>query len=262
MMKLTISNQRGGVGKTTTAITLARCYAEAGKKVLLIDTDAQGSVRLVLGLTAQKQLVDFLNDGAALSEVVVEAYPGLDVMCSNKNTVKVEGNLSSTMAREMSFYGAFQAYEADYDVMIFDVAPSISSLHSCCIAYSKYVLVPVSMDQLAVEGLGATLSSIATLNKWFNLNCQCLGFLPTQVDHRLSGTTVVLRQLEQMSAATGIKVVHGIRTDHGVNRAVRERKFVQDFDPKSKAVEDYRVAAKEILEIAAVLDGETTQARG
>src|SRR5690349_6217045 len=121
MIKLTVSNQRGGVGKTTTALTLARCYADAGKKVLLVDTDAQGSIWLILGLDPQKWLVNFLNDGAALSEVVVKAHPNIDIICSNKGTVKAESNLNSAMAREMAFYGAFQPYESDYDVMLFDV---------------------------------------------------------------------------------------------------------------------------------------------
>jgi cellulose biosynthesis protein BcsQ len=214
---------------------------------------------LVLGLKPHKWLVDFLNDGAALTEVVVKVHPGIDVICSNKGTVKAEGNLNAVMAREMAFYGAFQAYESDYDVMLYDVAPSISSLHGCCIAYSKSVLVPVSMDQLAVEGAGASLNSIEVLNKWYNLACRCVGFLPTQVDHRLSGTTVVLRQLERLSDETKIKVIHGIRTDHTVNRAVREHVFLQDFDPKSKAVEDYTIASNEILEVLAVLDGQQAQ---
>jgi chromosome partitioning protein len=259
MMKLTVSNQRGGVGKTTTALTLARCYADSGKRVLLVDTDAQGSIWLVLGLEPQKWLVNFLNDGAALSDVVVKVHPNIDVICSNKGTVKAEGNLANAMAREMAFYGAFQPYEADYDVMLFDVAPSISSLHGCCIAYSKHVLVPVSMDQLAVEGAGASLNSIEILNKWYNLSCRCVGFLPTQVDHRLSGTTVVLRQLERLSEETKIPVIHGIRTDHTVNRAVREHSFLQDFDPKAKAVEDYAIAAKEILEVVAAINGQQAQ---
>lgn len=261
MIKLTVSNQRGGVGKTTTAFTLARCWADEGKRVLLVDTDAQGSIWLVLNLEPQKWLVNFLTDGAALSEVVVPAYKNLDVICSNKGTVKAESNLNATMAREMAFYGAFQTYEQDYDVMIFDVAPSISSLHGCCIAYSKNVLIPVSMDLLAVEGAGASLNSIAILNKHYNLGCRCIGFLPTQVDHRLSGTTVVLRQLDQLSEETGIKVIHSIRTDHTINRASREHEFLQDFDPKCKAVEDYTAAASEITELMAVLHGHQAQAR-
>ena len=261
MIKLTVSNQRGGVGKTTTAFTLARCWADEGKRVLLVDTDAQGSIWLVLQLEPQKWLVNFLTDGAALSEVVVKAHERLDVICSNKGTVKAESNLNATMAREMAFYGAFQPYEADYDVMIFDVAPSISSLHGCCIAYTRNVLIPVSMDLLAVEGAGASLNSISILNKHYQLGCKCIGFLPTQVDHRLSGTTVVLRQLEQLSQETGIKVIHGIRTDHTVNRAAREHEFLQDFDPKSKAAEDYLAAAREISELVAVTDGQAQPAR-
>src|ERR1051326_5257959 len=86
VIRLVISNQRGGVAKTTTAVILARAFAERGRKVLLIDTDSQGSIRTILGLKPEFHLADFLVRDRAFRECVVEACPNVHVMCSNRDT--------------------------------------------------------------------------------------------------------------------------------------------------------------------------------
>jgi chromosome partitioning protein len=246
MIRLTVSNQRGGVGKTTTALTLARCFADRGKKVLVVDTDSQGSIWMTLALEPPGWLHQLVNDGLALSQLVAPAGPNLDVLCSDRRTMRIEATLSSTTAREMVFVSLLAPAEQVYDVIIFDVSPSISNLQSCSIAYTKNVLIPVGMDWLSVEGARASMQSIEVLNKFLHLGCQCVGFLPTMVDQRLSATEVVLRALEQYSEQSGVPVLHGIRTDQTVNRAFRNQKFLQDWDPKSKALEDYKIAADQI----------------
>ena len=250
MIKITISNQRGGVGKTITALTLARCLADEGKRVLLIDTDSQGSVWMALRLEPQYWLHHLVNDQMALSQVVVKAHEKIDVVCSDRRTMRVEGTLNAAMAKEMVFYEILRVAESDYDAVLFDVAPSISNLQGCAMAYSRNVLIPVSMDSLAVEGAMASLTSIEMLNRLLKLGCRCIGFLPTQIDQRTSATEVVLRTLDEQSKEQGIPLLPSIRTDQSVNKALRNHSFLQDWDPKSRALEDYQAACKMILKLS------------
>ena len=126
MIKIVVSNQRGGVGKTTTAATLARCFAELGKRVLLIDTDSQGSVSAVLGLKPEYTLYDFLITQIAFKMCVVPAHPRIDVLCSDRRTMEAEDVITSRMGREMAFEQAFIPHEQEYDTVLIDVAPSLT----------------------------------------------------------------------------------------------------------------------------------------
>jgi chromosome partitioning protein len=242
-----VSNQRGGVGKTTTVITLARCLADRGKRVLIVDTDSQGSIWMSLGLKPTAFLHQFINEQYAVSKTVTTAHPSIDVICSDRRTMGVEGILNGAVAREMIFYSLLKPAENLYDVILFDVAPSITHLQSCAMAYAQNVLVPVAMDALSTQGAMASLQTISLLNEFFKLNCRCVGFLPTMVDQRLSATDMVLTTLRAASTKTGIAVMHGIRTDQAINKALRSNKFLQDYDPKSRALEDYNTACEFLL---------------
>ncbi|MFZ0591872.1 MAG: ParA family protein [Bryobacteraceae bacterium] len=257
MIRLTISNQRGGVGKTTTTLTLARSLAEQGKRVLVIDTDSQGSVYLALGLAPAGWLHQFVNDGLSITRVATKVHDRIDVICSDRRSMRVEVALGAATAKEMTFYSLLSCAEQRYDAILFDVAPSISHLQSCAIAYTKNVVVPVAMDALSIEGARSSLQTIEVLNHFLRLGCRCVGFLPTMVDYRLSPTDLVLSALKSQSESSGIAVLHAIRTDQAVNKALRKRKFLHDFDRRSKALEDYETACKEILRLLAHQDGQT-----
>jgi chromosome partitioning protein len=160
----------------------------------------------------------------------------------------VETQLSATVAKEMAFYSLFAGIEEEYDVVLFDVAPSISHVQSACMAYAQNVLIPVAMDTLSVEGAKSSLSSIAVLNQFFSVNTRCIGFLPTQVDNRLRMTGIVLNTLKVMAQQADTRVLHEIHQDQAVNHAMRHKRFLHDYDTRSKALADYRAACAEILE--------------
>jgi chromosome partitioning protein len=256
MLKLVVSNQRGGVGKTTTVLTLSRAMADTGKKVLIVDTDPQGSVWMALGLKPVAFLHQLVNDQHAIGSVVTPAYDKIDIICSDRRTMGIEGVLSGTVAREMIFYTLLKMAEETYDALLFDVAPSITHLQSCAIAYAQNVLIPVAMDTLSIQGARSSLQSIEVLNQFFHLNCRAVGFLPTMVDFRLSATDVVLHNLKAMSSEMHVPVIQHIRTDQAVNRSLRAGKFLQDFDPKAKALEDYIAACEQIHEIVENRNGQ------
>ena len=111
MIRIVISNQRGGVAKTTTTATLARLFADRGLKVLVIDTDPQGSVASVLGLKPRNHLYQFLISKLVFEDCVVAAGENIHVMCSNRQTVEAEAMLMATLARELVFQNLFTPVE-------------------------------------------------------------------------------------------------------------------------------------------------------
>jgi chromosome partitioning protein len=259
MIRLVIANQRGGVAKTTTALVLARIYADQGKRVLLVDTDSQGSIGTVISLKAKYHLSDFLVGHIALEECLVSAGPNIDVLPSNRNTSRAEDLITAQGFREFVFEQMFSSYEHNYDAILIDVAPSITLFQTCAMVYTRRVLIPVAMEILSVQGAMASLEAARTLNTMFansyHLPVETVGMLPVMVDRRLAMTGIILDTLEQIAEKTGVPRLSAVRTDTSVVKANKERQFLADFDPKSKALEDYQVVADEVLAIMRQLDG-------
>jgi chromosome partitioning protein len=250
VIRLTVSNQRGGVGKTTTAITLARCFVDRGMRVLLVDADPQGSVAAVLALKPFAFLHDLLIRKLALRECLITAGPGLDIICGNRSTTEAESIAMSLPFREFLFKHLLGEYEKNYDAVIIDVAPSISLFQTCAMVYTQQVLVPVDMDILSVQGATASIQAGEMLNGMLagGLNVRVTGLLPVKLDRRLAITEVVLNTLTSISEKRGVPVYPGIRTDQTVVNAARNRRFLADFDPRSKALEDYELLADRLLQ--------------
>ncbi len=252
MFRLVVSNQRGGVSKTTTTATFARSFADRGMRVLAIDADPQGSLALVLGLKPVRYLHDFLIDNRPLEECVIPASPNLDVLCGNRDTTKVEVALLGTPGRELAFSRYFSEADRPYDAVLIDVAPSISMLQTCLMIYAQRVVIPVAMDMLSLQGAAASLQTAAMLADVFRTEISALALLPAMLDHRYSLTAYVLKALEEMSEQYRVPLLGSIRTDATVPRAERARKFLADYDPKCKAYEDYTAAAGRLMELLSV----------
>jgi cellulose biosynthesis protein BcsQ len=136
---------------------------------------------------------------------------------------------------------------------VIDVAPSLTLFQTCAMLYTKRVLIPAAMEILSVQGASASISSAAELNRLFKREpgIASIGILPVMVNHRLQMTQTVLTALEDMSRELHVPLLPMIRTDTTVVKAARSKMFLADFDPKSKAVEDYEQAAARLLEILA-----------
>jgi chromosome partitioning protein len=249
MIRVVISNQRGGVGKTTTALTFARFLADEGQKVLLIDTDPQGSVEAALGLKAQRHLAHFVAHKYALSECLVHAHDKIEVLCSNRETLQAESALMGAQAREVVLQHLLAPVEKAYDAVIIDVAPSISMLQTSAMVYAKNVLIPVDMDSLSLTGAGASVTAIGQLNQFINVGARAIALLPTQVDRRMQMTQIVMEALKAFGEKYSIPVVNEIRTDATVPKATRSRKFLVDYDPECKAAQDYKAACQQIKQL-------------
>jgi len=247
VLRLVIANQRGGVSKTTTTRTLAAIYAGRGMRVLAIDADPQGSLGLVLGLRPTRYLHDFLVYNRALSECVVPAAPNLDVLCSSRDTTRVEAALVNTAGRELAFRQHFERADSAYDMVLIDVAPSISLLQTCSLLYAGNLLIPVAMDMLSLQGAAACLETASMLAEVFGREVRPVAMLPAIVDRRYTLTGYVLSALEEMSRRYGIPLLPPIRTDGNVAKAERARQFLIDFSPESRASEDYLAAADQLM---------------
>lgn len=260
MIKLVIGNQKGGVGKTTTAIAMARCLADRGLRTLLIDSDPQGSVTVTLRLKPEAYLADFILNQLRLPDCVLPVTPKLDVLCGNRETTAMEQRIFTMYGREHVFQNAFRMYEDRYDAVIVDVAPSISLLQACSMVYCENVLIPVSMDTLSVSGAGATIFSARTIGDSVRTTIRPFALLPTIVNRRYGLTDVVMKMLDQLSATYSIPILNAVRTDQIVGKAARMHKMLQDVDPKAKALEDYEAATSAILEMFSVTEQHNGQA--
>jgi len=246
---LVISNQRGGVSKTTTTATLARFFGDRGMKVLAIDADPQGSLGLVLGLKPTKYLHDFVVHNCPLEECVVPATPNIDVLCGNRDTTNVEVSLLRMTGREFAFRALLGKAEEAYQAVLIDVSPSINLVQTCAMMYAQSMLIPVAMDMLSLQGAAACVQTADLLADSFQTEIQPAAFLPVMVDRRFSLTAYMVSALEEMSVMYDIPLLHAIRTDGTVPKAERARQFLADYDPRCKAMEDYTIAAGQLVEI-------------
>jgi len=248
MMRLMVGNQRGGVGKTTTAMTLARCFADRGFRTLLIDADPQGSISSVLKLRPEHYLADFLLKQLHLRDCVMKLSDSLDVLCGGRTTTDAEQQVTSVVARERLFEDMFSNFDEVYDCVLIDVAPSISLMQACAMVYARHFLIPVAMDSLSVSGAGASLFYASTISRACRVPIKPVALLPTIVNKRIGLTEIVMNMIHALGDQNGIPTIGPIRTDTAVGKAHRAHQFLADFDNKSKALEDYEQVATQILE--------------
>jgi chromosome partitioning protein len=149
----------------------------------------------------------------------------------------------------MSFSLLFSKVDEPYDIVLIDVAPSITLMQTCAMVYAQRVLIPVSMDTLSLQGAGACLETARMMNELFRVNVRPAALLPVMVDRRFQHTAVMMKSLEDLSAKFTIPLLPAIRTDVTVAKCGRARQFLVDYDPKCKAMEDYEIAGAQLLEL-------------
>jgi chromosome partitioning protein len=195
MNTLAIMNQKGGVGKTTTAITLAHGAARVKVRVLLVDLDAQANCSIALGLPPKPNLQRFLADDDRYDAIVPTGRPNLDLLPGDKTTAAVKAELASIPFRETILARKLARLANDYDLIILDTSPSIDLLQISALVASTHYLIPVSCQHLAAAGAAMALSTVAALSDAGALDTRLLGLLPTFYDRRTTESTTQLREL-------------------------------------------------------------------
>ena len=185
---IAITNQKGGVGKTTTAVNLAAALAEQGYRVLVIDFDPQGNATTALGVdkhTLERQTYHVLMHGAPYEEVKRPGeIQGLDVLPTNIELTGAELELVAVMARETRLRAAIARARLDYDVVLIDSPPSLGLLTINALTAADTVLVPLQCEYYALEGLSSLLNTVELVRQSLNPTLRIAGILLTMFDKR------------------------------------------------------------------------------
>ena len=247
---ISIANQKGGVGKTPTAVNLSACVAEKGKKVLLIDIDPQGNATSGLGVDSKdkKSVYNVLIDDVSIKDTICHTMiKRLDVCPANINLAGAEIELVSMVSRETRLKGAIDEIRDDYDFIFIDCPPSLGLITLNSFTASDSVLVPIQCEYYALEGLGQLVNTIKLVQKHLNRDFIIEGVLLTMFDSRTNLSEQVADEVEKYFGSKVFQTVipRNIRLSEAPSHALP----INLYDPESKGAETYKKLAKEIIKL-------------
>jgi len=246
---IAIANQKGGVGKTTTAVNLAAFLSVAEKRTLLIDVDPQVNAGSGLGVAAPdgaKCIYEVLVDEVALDDVITQtAVPGLDLAPSHQRLVGAEIELVGMMAREMRLRKALEAVRERYDYIIIDCPPSLGLLTVNSLAAADSVIIPVQCEYYALEGLGQLVNAIKLVQQNLNPALAIEGVLLTMYDSRLNLSMQVAEETRRFFEDRVYKAV--IPRNVRLSEAPSFGKPILLYDVTCSGAKSYMELAKEVI---------------
>lgn len=244
---IAVTNQKGGVGKTTTAVNLAYYLAKSGKSVLLVDFDPQGNATSGLGINKRelvRTVIDAVQDNVPLAECIVQTkHKRLDLLPATPHLANAEVELAKAQQRFTRLKTALQSQQ--YDYVIIDCPPSLSLLTVNGLIAAHYILLPVQAEFYALEGLGQLLETMQLVRKGLNPTLELLGVVLTMVDSR---TTLSGQVHEEVKKHFPGKVFTNV-----IPRNVRLAEApshglpVGAYDRWSKGARAYKGLAKEVI---------------
>jgi len=247
---ISVANQKGGVGKTTTTVNLATLLAKKGKKVLLIDTDPQGNATSGLGVTKELEfsVYDILVGDTTFQETVQEtAIKNLKVCPSNISLAGAEVELVSMMSREQRLKTKLDEVKERFDFVLIDCPPSLGLITLNAFTASDSVLIPVQCEYFALEGLGQLLNTVNLVKKHLNKNLEIEGALLTMYDARTNLSNQVVKEVKKYFEDKVYKTV--IPRNVRLSEAPSYGMPISIYDPKSKGAKAYEKFTKELLKI-------------
>ncbi|MEK9787818.1 MAG: AAA family ATPase [Flavobacteriaceae bacterium] len=246
---IAIANQKGGVGKTTTAVNLSAALGVLEKKVLLVDADPQANATSGLGIDVQSVEMGTyqLLDGSITIEqaILSTESPNLDIIPSHIDLVASEIELVDKNAREYRLKEALEGIKAKYDFIILDCAPSLGLITLNALVAANAVIIPIQCEYFALEGLGKLLNTIKSVQKIHNKNLDIEGLLLTMYDTRLRLSNQVVEEVKKHFGKMVFKTI--IQRNIRLSEAPSYGEDIISYDASSRGAKSYLSLGSEII---------------
>ena len=247
---IAIANQKGGVGKTTTAINLSACLAEAGKRVLTVDLDPQGNTTSGLGVNKNEQektTYELLIGQSSVEECLLkEVLPGLDILPSNIELSGAEIELIGIEGKEFILKEEIDKIRSNYDFVLIDCPPSLNMLTVNAMTTADTVLVPIQCEYYALEGLSQLIRTIDLVKTRLNADLEIEGVVFTMYDSRTNLSLQVVENVKNNLNNAVYKTI--IPRNVRLAEAPSHGKPITLYNPRSVGAESYRLLAKEVIQ--------------
>lgn len=246
---ISVANQKGGVGKTTTTVNLGACLASLGKRVLLVDMDAQGNATSGVGIRkpdVTQDIYDVLVNELPIAEVtLVTEHENLSIVPATLQLAGAEIELTSMMARESRLKGSLAEVNDQYDYILIDCPPSLGHLTINSFTASDSILIPVQCEYYALEGLSQLLNTVRLVQKHFNPELEIEGVLLTMYDARTNLGNEVVEEVRKYFREKVYETI--IPRNIRLSEAPSHGMPIIDYDPRSRGAEVYQALAKEVV---------------
>ncbi len=245
---IAVANQKGGVGKTTTSITLSTILAKNNKKVILIDADPQGNATSGLGVQKEieKSVYELLIEDIPIQETLKDSsIKNLKVCPSNINLAGAEVELVSMMSREQRLKEKLEDIKDEYDYIIIDCPPSLGLITLNAFTAANSVLIPIQCEYYALEGLGQLINTINLVKKHLNKTLEVEGALLTMYDARTNLSNQVVEEVKEYFGNKVYKTV--IPRNIKLSEAPSYGMPITEYDSRSKGAKSYEKFVKEFL---------------
>ena len=243
MRRICIINQKGGVGKTTTAVNLAAGLARRDKKVILIDLDPQGSTTFSLESTNSRDLFDFLTSEVDIKECISHLGKNMDLLGTKDNLIKMESALATDSEKIKTVAKRIREIKG-YDYVILDTSPALSTLNISVFIACEEAMIPTSTDVLGLRGTTNTFKFIDSMNEEYDHTLRVTKIIPTLYDQR---NNICKRILEIMNNIYYDIISDPIRINSKLKEAPEQHKSIFSYAKSSRGAEDYGKLAVQVI---------------